>query len=733
METRARRHLLSVLTIAAALIFAGAAVAGTAPTTAPLPEGAQVQDAKLPQFLTDLLKPKGPSADAKKSEEPRTAAAKHIASPVKAAKPVPAKKLAAKPVKAKAPKKPAATVDLTALPRHKPESAHARLDAQAEADTVAMLAGTQLKAEDIAPAAPVPPTSAKPPSFFARMLGLGPGRRLNDDDAARYAHIFAFQDSGDFAKANDEISRLTDDRLMGHVLAQRYLHPKYKASYAELADWMKVYSDHPQAQKIYDLARNLRPNKGAASLTAPHIGRGVYALYDFDVGQLATPYMDDAHHTPRQRDVMRAVDDALSESSPTSALHRLEKQQAVFDNTQYDALRADIAASYFYNGKQDKARELATTSAARSGRDVPLAAWIAGLAAWRQHDYAGAAKNFETAANSNRTSAWMAAASAHWAARACLRSHQPQKVSYWLHRSAEYPRTFYGIISMKALGMEQTRFNWDVPDLTDQHVKALAAIPAGKRALALVDAERPDLAELELKQMNPGEDTMLQEAMIALASRYGMPDLALRMGSSFKGHNGQLYDAALYPDAPWEPGHGFSVDKALVYAFIRQESQFQAGAANHSSGAVGLMQLMPDTAKHVAKLYGQDIVHDGLRDPMLNIDLGQKYLAELLKNENVENNLFKLAVAYNAGPGKLARWEEGAKVAEDPLLFIESIPVAETRIFTERVLTNYWIYRIKFHQSTESLDKVAEGSWPVYMAQDKRRGPTVASADVFVK
>ena len=71
-------------------------------------------------------------------------------------------------------------------------------------------------------------------------------------------------------------------------------------------------------------------------------------------------------------------------------------------------------------------------------------------------------------------------------------------------------------------------------------------------------------------------------------------------------------------------------------------------------------------------------------------------------------------MAYNAGPGKLARWEKTVNYDNDPLLFIESIPVAETRIFVERVLTNYWIYRLKYHQNTDSLEDVASGTWPVY-------------------
>ncbi len=159
-------------------------------------------------------------------------------------------------------------------------------------------------------------------------------------------------------------------------------------------------------------------------------------------------------------------------------------------------------------------------------------------------------------------------------------------------------------------------------------------------------------------------------------------------------------DVALYPDASWQPVKGFSVDRALVYAFIRQESKFDSGANNRSSGALGLMQLMPATAEHVAKIDGEKINLSDLREPEVNIRLGQKYVSLLLQDPSVDNNLFKLAAAYNAGPGKLARWEKEVRYEDDPLLFIESIPVSETRIFVERVMTNFWIYRIKYGQDT---------------------------------
>ncbi len=569
-------------------------------------------------------------------------------------------------------------------------------------------------------------------SIFSRVMGhLASGRRLHDHDAARYGHIFAFQDVGNFAGADAEIAKLDDNRLMGHVLLQRYMHPSYAASYAELSAWMARYADLPGAQRVYDLALRRQP-AGAASLPLPSYGRGVMGQQDYDVGQLAQPYLVQRRHTGRARDIIALIRRNLSDS-PTTALRHLETDEArrLFDAEEYDSLRADIAASYFFNGKTNEAYHLASAAAQRSKLDAPHAGWIAGLAAWRLRKYGEAAQFFEMTANSSRSSAWMVSSGAYWAARSYLRNHQPQKVGYWLRRSAEYPRTFYGIISLKALGMEQVRFNWTVPRLSDRHVKALSAVPAGRRALALVDADRADLAEMEMRQINPGRDLLLQEAMIALATDKGMPHLAMRMGSAFRDKEGELYDSALYPEAPWAPARGFSVDKALVYAFIRQESKFDPHVTNKSSGAQGLMQVMPSTAHHVARKYGEKLEEGRLRDPQINIDLGQRYLAELLAHETVGNNLFKLAVAYNAGPGKLNRWQENVRYEDDPLLFIESIPVAETRIFVERVLANYWIYRVKMGQRMTSLDDVVEGNWPIYNGQDNAEGQNLVESGFF--
>ncbi|MEC7538502.1 MAG: lytic transglycosylase domain-containing protein, partial [Pseudomonadota bacterium] len=100
------------------------------------------------------------------------------------------------------------------------------------------------------------------------------------------------------------------------------------------------------------------------------------------------------------------------------------------------------------------------------------------------------------------------------------------------------------------------------------------------------------------------------------------------------------------------------------------------------------------------------------------IELGQSYVQHLLAFPGIDGNLFYTTVAYNGGPGNLNRWRRTSEYQDDPLLFIESVPSRETRVFVERVLTNLWIYRYRLGQPTPSLDAIAAGTWPRYNRLD---------------
>jgi soluble lytic murein transglycosylase len=144
-----------------------------------------------------------------------------------------------------------------------------------------------------------------------------------------------------------------------------------------------------------------------------------------------------------------------------------------------------------------------------------------------------------------------------------------------------------------------------------------------------------------------------------------------------------------------------------VLAFARIESRFQNGSTS-VAGAHGIMQLMPATAKLLA---GPAAVAQ-LDDPSYSLSLGQRYISELL--DRLNGNLLQLGGAYNAGPGAAVRWLQTKAGKDDPLLFVESIPIAETRSYVRRLMEYQWMYRRRFGQDARSLDQTARGEWPIY-------------------
>jgi soluble lytic murein transglycosylase-like protein len=294
---------------------------------------------------------------------------------------------------------------------------------------------------------------------------------------------------------------------------------------------------------------------------------------------------------------------------------------------------------------------------------------------------------------------------------------RPRNVTEMLDIAASHHRTFYGLLAARLLARE-LGFHWEVPQLRQADENSLAQEPGVRRAAALHQVGHDEMAEKEIRRLYPAADKDTRVALLALAERLGLAGAAMRLGVEWRDRHGEHFDAALYPVPRWEPAGGFSVDRALVYAFMRRESGFNTRAKS-PVGARGLMQLMPRTASYVANdnsLRRKN--REKLYDPEYNIGLGQRYLAHLLSHKAVNNNLFLLAAAYNGGPGNLTKWLRQVKHQQDPLMFIEGIPALETRIFIEKVLTNFWIYRIRLGQDTPSLDAIAAGNWPYYLSMD---------------
>lgn len=541
---------------------------------------------------------------------------------------------------------------------------------------------------------------------------------LTAADTEHYRKIFALQDKGDWGKADREIKQLSDRLLMGHVLAQRYLHPtKYRSKYKELKSWLDTYNDHFDAMQIYQLALKRRP-AGYNFPSKPKMGHALYKASNSqeDVDQpKRKPLSRSQRHRVATLKVM--LKSYMHKGHTLSAKQLIESPEVakLFDAYNMDWARTSLAKGYFMDGRDDWAVTWAEKAAAKSGKYLPSAHWIAGLAHWRLGNLEKSAEHFELSAKYDASS-WTHSASAFWAARANLIARHPEKVMPLLEDAAKHPRTFYGMLANKLLGREP-QFNWQMPPMDGNEVQALLENGGGRRALALVQIGENELAEKEMRQTARLAPKEMAQGMLSIAAHTGMAELTMRLDAMLYPDGGG-FDGASYPLPAWQPDGGFTVDPALIYALVRQESRFNPNAKS-GAGARGLMQLMPGTASFVARdrtLRWNK--RSQLFDPEFNLALGQKYISMLLNDDKIQGDLFLMAAAWNGGPGNLNKWRRRVNDMDDALFFIESLPSRETRIFIERVLTNLWVYRNRLGQPAPSLDAIASGVWPSYSALD---------------
>lgn len=589
------------------------------------------------------------------------------------------------------------------------------LPSVAKAASLGTLSATDLARVAEAPAPDPRPASAK----------IWSPEVLSGADRERYLKIFAAQKRADWKTADKLIAQLADRRLLAYVLADRYLHPHYKSKYAELKSWMASYSSVPGANDIYRLALKKKPRSAAAPdrPAAQRFRQPAHSAYAVDDGGEPLFSQRFAKIDARVRELVRnaKASDALNYLNTASV-------RMALSDVEYDKARERVATSYFVENDNERAYQVADEISRRHGREVPMADWYAGLSSWRMERYSDAAYHFERLARSGTVADWSKAAGGFWAARAYLANRQPERVADMLELAAETGATFYGLLATRQLGREP-HFVWVEPKLDRTGYEALVSDPAVARAVALAQINRRDLAEQELVRAHGWLEPNLDEALIALASTFNLPAVELQVASAAslppaRQSNGTIaLNSGLFPIPDYEPQNGYRVDRALFFAFMRQESKFRPDVTS-PAGARGLMQIMPGTASHITRDTTLASANkDKLLDPSFNLTLAQQYLETLMGANAPGGNLFMLTTAYNGGPGNLTRWLDSINFKGDPFLFIESIPAPETRGYIERVLTNFWIYRARLGQPMQSLDATASGNWPVYEPAALRDGP----------
>ena len=284
----------------------------------------------------------------------------------------------------------------------------------------------------------------------------------------------------------------------------------------------------------------------------------------------------------------------------------------------------------------------------------------------------------------------------YWQGRAWEAKGDAAKAAAAYERAAQHQSAYYGQLAAEKLGLTLDGAllanavppgDWRKAGFAQSSV--LAAAQALARAGDRTLAKRFTLHLGE--SLDPAGLALLAEAALAM----GEPHIALLVAKA-AAERGVILPRAYYPAPDFVPDD-LAVSRALALSITRRESEFDPEAQS-KAGALGLMQLMPDTAAKEARELGLAYAPGQLTaDPALNVALGASYLAEMAAEFGPSVAL--IASGYNAGPGRAREWVvklgDPRRAEVDVVDWVESIPFAETRTYVMRVAESLVIYRAR--------------------------------------
>ena len=258
---------------------------------------------------------------------------------------------------------------------------------------------------------------------------------------------------------------------------------------------------------------------------------------------------------------------------------------------------------------------------------------------------------------------------------------------------------FYGQLAAEELGGASRIPAADYRPTRDE-VQAVAKLPGFRRGLAFYRLDLRYEGNREWIWTIRGFDDRQLLAAAEFARQNELYDRAINTAEkTVQLHDFDMRYLAPYRDVMKNHVAQQQLDEAWVYGLIRQESRFIANIRSRA-GAVGLMQLMPATARWVAKKIGLKHYHGSqTSDIETNLSLGTWYLKHVL--ELLDNQPVLASAAYNAGPGRARGWRSA--VPMEAAIYAETIPFNETRDYVKKVMSNAAYYSQQFGQTLLSL------------------------------
>ena len=372
----------------------------------------------------------------------------------------------------------------------------------------------------------------------------------------------------------------------------------------------------------------------------------------------------------------------------------LSKSAAQMSAKNRHLLRFRLGRTYYVKHNYSAAMELLGANVTEAGGELSDSLWLAGWSAYLNKDFKKARDWFILLAKEG-VSGHHRSQGGFWAYRL---SRSEEEKAHWLGVASRYPGNFYGLLA-KELTDGPLK---PLPDTTITCSSDLEKVANRKQDLKLLKSVgRSYYNGVEIPQLADRYQLSLSD-QLCLAQELGAPDLVIQLANQLSA-KGQPVWNGLYPIPIWAPSRGWELDPALVWSASRQESLF-FHRAESSTKAMGLMQLMPATARMEAKRLGMLPSNPfRLQLPAYNLTLGQSYLSRML--EQFKGDLVLAAASYNAGPGRGNRWKK-RRDKEDPFTFIENIPFTETRNYVKRVIHGLAMYRLQLYGSASILSLI---------------------------
>ncbi len=306
-------------------------------------------------------------------------------------------------------------------------------------------------------------------------------------------------------------------------------------------------------------------------------------------------------------------------------------------------------------------------------------------------------KGVATAIDSMSEADRMQPAWRYWRGRAYKALGQALAATQWLAPLSREIH-FYGQLALEELGPVAGNAPLSIK-VGGEEVEAVLRDASIRRALALYRMGLRSDAESEWKWAIHAFSDRELLAAAELARRANWYDRAINTAEKTREqHDFELRFLAPFREYASAAAAENNLDEAWVYGLIRQESRF-VNAARSNVGAQGLMQIMPETARWIARRLGLGKHFKAIHEPQTNLKFGTFYLRHI--QESLDGSPVLATAAYNAGPRRAQRWRDTKPL--EAAVYIESIPFAETRDYVKKVMSNAMYYAARFGQRSVLL------------------------------